>query len=516
MKQAGKPHLVPLPRSPRARKEAQHAAQLKDSNRVPDLRLVSVQDHLPAPLQNRRQSKSETGLYDLGPIGFLMLDRRGRIVEFNQYAARLLAMPGNWLVRCPFIVFVAKHEISRFIQCLMDSTRNVGATHIELDLLIEKRVVPVQISLTTTNDKGVVHRMGITDLTESRMTQSQLQNSLARWHSLVQNAPDTIMTLDGFGKIIFVNRPVWGYSEDVLTGTSIFDYIPEIENTKLRRCLNEVFRSATRSECEILKIEDNRQTWFMFSFGPAKKGASVAGSLSTVLIRDISEQKLGAEILRASGDQLREFAARIDTVREEERTRVARELHDELGQLLTILKLDLSWMHGQLGRYELRKKMKAIIAHVDDTIVRVRRITSELRPFILDDLGLGPAIEWQASEIQRRTGIRILVTSDADRVRIAKEPAAATFRVVQEALTNVVRHAEATRVRVTMKSREHALMISIEDNGKGITEAQIRDVKSLGIVGMKERIARIGGEVNIFSEPDKGTRLDMIIPAQND
>jgi signal transduction histidine kinase len=160
--------------------------------------------------------------------------------------------------------------------------------------------------------------------------------------------------------------------------------------------------------------------------------------------------------------------------------------------------------------------MKAIIAHVDDTIVRVRRITSELRPFILDDLGLGPAIEWQASEIQRRTGIRILVTSDADRVRIAKEPAAATFRVVQEALTNVVRHAEATRVRVTMKSREHALMISIEDNGKGITEAQIRDVKSLGIVGMKERIARIGGEVNIFSEPDKGTRLDMIIPAQND
>src|SRR5215813_15179488 len=128
-----------------------------------------------------------------------------------------------------------------------------------------------------------------------------------------------------------------------------------------------------------------------------------------------------------SGRQLRDFAARLDTVREEERTRVARELHDELGQLLTVLKLDLSWMHGQLGRYELRKKMKAIIAHVDDTIVRVRRITSELRPFILDDLGLGPAIEWQASEIQRRTGIRILVTSDADRVRIAKEPAAATF-----------------------------------------------------------------------------------------
>jgi PAS domain S-box-containing protein len=518
MKHAGKPHLVTLPRSPRTRKEAQHAPQLKDSNRPPDLRLVLVQgqDHLPAPSQGRRQPKLDTAHYDLGPIGFLMLDHRGRIVEFNQYAARLLALPGNWLVRCPFIVFVAKHDISRFIQCLMDSTSNVGATHIELDLLIEKRVVPVQISLTTTIDKGIVHRMGIMDLTESRMTQSQLQNSLARWHSLVQNAPDTIMTLDRFGKIIFVNRPVWGYSEDVLTGTSIFDYVPEIEITKLQRCLNEVFRSETRSECEILKVEDNRQTWFMFSFGPAKEGAATASSLSTVLIRDISEQKLGAEILRASGDQLREFAARIDTVREEERTRVARELHDELGQLLTILKLDLAWMQGKLGRSDLRKKMKAIIAHVDDTIGRVRRITSELRPFILDDLGLGPAIEWQAYEIQRRTGIRIQVISDADSARLANEASAATFRVVQEALTNVVRHAEATRVRVTMKSQEHALKISIEDNGKGITEAQITDVKSLGIVGMKERIARIGGEFNIFSEPDKGTRLDMIIPAQND
>src|SRR5689334_4472788 len=116
MKHAGKPQLVPLPRSPRTRKEAQHAAQLKDSNRPPDLRLVSMQDHLPAPSQTRRQSSLDTALYDLGPIGFLMLDHRGRIVEFNQYAAGLLAMPGNWLVRCPFIVFVAKHDISRFIQ----------------------------------------------------------------------------------------------------------------------------------------------------------------------------------------------------------------------------------------------------------------------------------------------------------------------------------------------------------------------------------------------------------------
>src|SRR5215471_10822236 len=168
-----------------------------------------------------------------------------------------------------------------------------------------------------------------------------------------------------------------------------------------------------------------------------------------------------------SGEQLRDFAARLEKVREEERTRVARELHDELGQLLTILRLDLSWVEGKLGRSELRKKMKAIIAHVDDTIGRIRRISSDLRPAILDDLGLGPAIEWQASEIEKRTGIRTQVISNADNARLPQEAAAATFRVVQEALTNVVRHAEATKVRVTLKSQEHALMISIADNGKG-------------------------------------------------
>src|SRR5262245_46422258 len=161
MKHAGKPHWVPLPRSPRTRKEAKHAATVKDSNPRPDLRLVSVMERLPAPSQTRLPNKVDPELYDLGPIGFLMLDHRGRIVDFNQYAVRLLALPGTWLVRCPFIVFVAKHDISRFIQFLTDSTRNVGATLIELDLLIEKRVVPVQISLTTTTDKGIVHRMGI-------------------------------------------------------------------------------------------------------------------------------------------------------------------------------------------------------------------------------------------------------------------------------------------------------------------------------------------------------------------
>jgi signal transduction histidine kinase len=239
--------------------------------------------------------------------------------------------------------------------------------------------------------------------------------------------------------------------------------------------------------------------------------------LATVFIRDISDQKRSEETLRNSSAQLREFAARLEAVREEERTRVARELHDELGQVLTILKLDLSWVHGKIRSHrELRKKTSAMIDYVDATIERVRQISSELRPSILDDLGLSAAIEWQGAEFQKRTGIRIRVQSDADHVILPKDCQAATFRVVQEALTNVIRHAEARTVQVTLKSVKNELKISVADDGKGMTQERLRDTKSLGIVGMKERIARLGGEFGIFSEPGKGTRLDIIIPAHND
>jgi signal transduction histidine kinase len=182
---------------------------------------------------------------------------------------------------------------------------------------------------------------------------------------------------------------------------------------------------------------------------------------------------------------------------------------------LTILKLDLAWIHRKLrSKGELRERTKVMIAHVDETIERVRRISSELRPSILDDLGLAAAIEWQLSEFQKRTDIRAQIVSDAENVRLARDAEAATFRVVQEALTNVIRHAEATRVGVVVRSEHGLLRISIEDNGKGITEEQINSAKSLGIVGMRERIARLGGKFNILSGPGKGTRLEIEIPQQ--
>ena len=222
--------------------------------------------------------------------------------------------------------------------------------------------------------------------------------------------------------------------------------------------------------------------------------------------------------MRLSTEQLRNFAAGVEAVREEERKRIAREIHDQLGQALTVIKLDLAWLQRRLPGHqrEYRKKMKSMLQHVDNTIQSMRRIVSELRPAILDDLGLVAAIEWQVKEFQKRTGIRSRLHTNVEDPNIAPETAAAVFRVIQEALTNVMRHARASRVRIQLDAERQALKVSIVDNGKGMTRTEETDLKSLGIVGMKERISRLGGDFNIVSEPGKGTRLDIIIPAPND
>ena len=231
------------------------------------------------------------------------------------------------------------------------------------------------------------------------------------------------------------------------------------------------------------------------------------------VIRDISKYKHREELLRASREQLRDFAARLETVREEERSRIAREIHDELGQALTILKMDLAWLHRRTSAKDgARKKVKSMIGYVDQTIDQVRTLVSELRPSILDEMGLPAAVEWQLSQFQERTGIRGIFESSAEEFTLPPDVAAALFRVVQEGLTNVMRHAGARQVRVSLKAAGGVLRIAITDNGKGISRQQLNDRRSFGIVGMRERVHRLGGEFNIFSGPGRGTRLEIAAP----
>lgn len=221
------------------------------------------------------------------------------------------------------------------------------------------------------------------------------------------------------------------------------------------------------------------------------------------------------EQLRVSHGELRALTNYLQKVREEERTRIALQVHDDLGQALTGLKLDLSWIAGKLVRErEVQRKIKAMSAHIDETINTVRRIATELRPGVLDSLGLVAAIEWLAADFQRRTGIPCEVRAEVPEGPFYPEFTTVCFRIFQETLTNIIRHAHATRVEVRFAREQDHLMLIVRDNGCGISEKAINS-PSIGLLGMKERAAQIGGTLDFFGQPNLGTTVILRVPTSS-
>ncbi|HSE68146.1 MAG TPA: sensor histidine kinase, partial [Gemmatimonadales bacterium] len=234
------------------------------------------------------------------------------------------------------------------------------------------------------------------------------------------------------------------------------------------------------------------------------------------IVWDVTDAKANEEAMRRSRQELRDLAARLQTVREEERTRIARELHDELGQALTGLKMDLSWVRSRLPRTQsdLSDRLLNSISRLDGTVDSVRRIATELRPGVLDLLGLVAAIEWQSQEFFRRTGIETDLDLQSDDSPVDDARATTIFRILQEALTNVARHAGATRVRIGVLQTRDELRLVVSDNGRGITPLELADRSSLGLIGIRERAIASGGVLEIVGRPGEGTRVEVRIPSR--
>ena len=223
------------------------------------------------------------------------------------------------------------------------------------------------------------------------------------------------------------------------------------------------------------------------------------------------------QALRASREELRNLASHLESVREEERTRLAREIHDELGQTMTALKMDMAWLNRRLNSDQgrLLEKTRSMEGLIDATIQTVQRLSGELRPGLLDDLGLAAAIEWQAEEFQQRTGIFCAVGVDLHDLTLNKDPVTALFRIFQEALTNVIRHAQATAVEVRLRTVGVRLLLEIADNGKGITATDTANPSAFGLIGMRERAIAIRGEFAIKGQPGRGTTVTVSLPIED-
>lgn len=233
------------------------------------------------------------------------------------------------------------------------------------------------------------------------------------------------------------------------------------------------------------------------------------------LSNDVTERMRAEEQLERSNEQLRALSMRLQAVREEESIRIAREIHDELGGALTGLKMDLSWVGKRLSgqsRAAVQQKLQSALELIDETVVKVRNISTELRPSVLDDLGLAAAIEWQAREFQRRTEIRCEMVSLQEETALGPERSTAVFRIFQEILTNVARHARASAVEVRMEERGGCLVLEVSDDGRGIEEGKVAAATSIGLLGMRERAMIFGGQVEVVGAEGRGTTVTVRVP----
>jgi PAS domain S-box-containing protein len=229
--------------------------------------------------------------------------------------------------------------------------------------------------------------------------------------------------------------------------------------------------------------------------------------------RDVTDRHLAAEQIRASSRQLRALAARLQQVREEERTAIAREIHDELGQALTGLKMDVAWMKDRLPRdHEVRAQAASVIQRIDGTLSAVRRIVTDLRPSVLDELGLAAALEWQGQAFETRTGIKVTMELTVDGGAIPDDLGSSAFRILQESLTNVARHAKAAHVAIRLLQTPDLLTLEVADDGIGIPPERLQGTASLGLVGMRERALACGGEFSITGQPNLGTTVLLTVP----
>ena len=274
-----------------------------------------------------------------------------------------------------------------------------------------------------------------------------------------------------------------------------------------------IFVTGTMGEEVAIETLKNGATDYVLKTRLGRLGPAVHRALRESA--DRRERQRAEDKLRKSLDQLRALSNYLQYVREEERTRIAREVHDELGQALTGLKLDLSWLATKLAarnREPVLDKVKTMTDHIDETIQTVRRIATELRPGILDSLGLIAALEWQANEFQSRTGIPCVVTTTVADTLWDQQFSTGVFRIFQETLTNVIRHAKATRVEVSFTEEGDSLVLTVKDNGRGISEEEIANTRSIGLVGMRERARLIGGELILQGAPRQGTTVTLRVP----
>jgi len=459
------------------------------------------------------------GLLDSAMDAIICADAGYRIVLYNRAAERIFGWPGERVLGQPLAMllperFRATHDdhLRHFANTGVSSRRMSGSTVVH-GLRASGEEFPVDASISQLDTpQGRIFTVILRDVTERVQAEREQARLAARLAGLLDSAMDGIITVDAAQTIVLYNRAaerLFGWPAADVIGQPLGMLIP----ARLRGAHHEHVARFGATGVTSRRMGDRTVLLGLRANGEEFPiDASISqldlpeGKLYSVIVRDVTERVRAQEELVA-------FAAEASGAREEEKARVARELHDELAQSLTVLKMDANWLLAITGDAPpLQDKLRGMVHVIDEAVAATRRIAADLRPLVLDDLGVLPAMEWLASAFSQRHGVpcRLNVPEDFD---LPEPRATGVFRMLQESLVNVAKHAHASEVRVSVLREDGDTVVVIEDDGIGFDPAAPRKSQSLGLAGLRERARLLRGTVEIASTPGAGTRVVVRIPA---
>lgn len=473
--------------------------------------------------ESLRQSQAELeesrdrylDLYDFAPLGYLTLNDMGRISMINFTGAKLLGVVRNKLMLQRFAYYVAPEDRDRwhilFTKTLQgENTHNFG---LSLQQAGNKKFY-AQLNCVRQEQEGMppVVRITLTDVTRLRLAETAMHE----WHTFIECAAWGMAIGDVMNRVIRLANPAYaqmhGYTVEELCNIQT-DVLYAPESLSDLHLFVQSLRYNKRSSFECVRRRKDGSKF------PAMVDAILVehpNGVNTAMIsvKDISAQKVLEMELKTSHQMLRQLAEKVEATREEERKHIARELHDELGQILTALRMDVALISLRFGELDaaLLKKTQHMSELLNKAGHALHEIISDLRPTALD-MGIIAGIRWLCNDFSSRTGNACVLHTTEEQIKLDEEREVSLFRIVQELLTNAARHAEADRVDITLTRSAEGIQLAVSDNGRGFDTATVAN-KSFGLLGIQERVIALGGLVKIVSVQNCGTLIKLILPTQ--
>lgn len=481
----------------------------------------SMVDMTPVYNAQREVAESENRLrtiLDTDPECIKLIGPETELIDINQAGMAMLEMDDLESVRGQKILSVVAEPQQEAIATMVKEAFEGKSGKMEFEMHTFKgktRWCEINIVPFKNAEGTILYALGVTiDNTEKRKAELELKQNEEKYRTLVEQAVDAIILYDRSGAILDVNTGasiLLGYTKEELTAMNLSQVL--VEEEMMENPIHFDYGENGSNDPSSVKQRRLLRKDGNIVITEVRSQELTDGRFLSV-VRDMSERILTEQELKASYKAVRKLTAHLQNIREEERADIAREIHDELGQQLTVLKMDVAWINKKIADPDeaMKEKLKELLAMLDNTVRTVRRISSELRPSLLDDLGLIAAMEWQLHEFEKRSGIRAALNAPEKEVNLSDPVKTALFRIFQESLTNVARHSEAKNISINLEKRKGNFVLSIVDDGKGFDRKKVTEKRTLGLLGMNERTMMIGGRYEIISAPGKGTKVSVTVP----